>query len=296
MHIIRQKRSTGHQSAKLQHKAGVISEDESQRTPGMLSIQNLRGLKALPLPFKSAIYQPSHLLLNRHTKKCTTKRVDKEKRIQSVFLLVWDNVEKVLEGTRSPWWRSKWMVLPGSRSHQAMMPPPVESSAEVLICPCFLTPPDWACSDQTAVNSEKATIVLPRGDSNCGSCQDNQMHCTEKHFDFCLFLWVRWLREGCSTWNWSLPRLQPRDSFVSVFIVVLTWTHLRLDHSPRPLRSNEKIKTTAFNISILEDFSFGITNYGKYWSTQTDFVLEVLLQGSWRHIVNALSARVSALP
>ncbi len=172
-------------------------------------------------PFLSSLQSTNHHICCRTDthKKRTTKRVDERKRILNVFLLVWDNVEEVLEGTRSPRWHSKWMVLSESESHQAMMPPPVESSAEVLICPCFLTPPDWACSDQAAVNSEKATIVLPRGDSNCGSCQDNQMHCTGKHFDFCLFLWVRWLQEGSSTWNWSLPRLQPRDSFVSDLIL-----------------------------------------------------------------------------
>ena len=38
-----------------------------------------------------------------------------------MLLLVCDNVEEVLEGTRSLWWPNKWMVPPGSGSHQAMM-------------------------------------------------------------------------------------------------------------------------------------------------------------------------------
>lgn len=86
----------GHQSADLLHKACVISEDESQHTPGMLSIQNLQGFNALPLPFK--IHQPSQLQHNRQ-ENMMTKRENKGERIQNVFLPLWNNVAEALAGT-----------------------------------------------------------------------------------------------------------------------------------------------------------------------------------------------------
>lgn len=86
----------GHQSADLLQKARVISEDESQHTPGMLSIQNLRDFKALPLPFK--IYQPSHLQHKRQ-ENIPTKRENKGERIQNVLLPLWNNVAEALAGT-----------------------------------------------------------------------------------------------------------------------------------------------------------------------------------------------------
>lgn len=142
-------------------------------------------------------------------KKCTTKKEKMRGRGCRMF-------------TRMKWrqyWRlhslSQWMTLPASGAHQAMMPPPVESSVELLICPCFATSPAWAYSVQTAASSVKASVVLPRGDSNCGSCQDNQTHCIEERFDFCIFLWFGWLREDRCTRDRPLPRLQPLASLLS---------------------------------------------------------------------------------
>lgn len=124
-----------HQFAKLLHKAGMISEEESQNIPGMLSIQNLQGFKVLALPFKSTNH---HMWTDTH-KSGQQKGKNKTKRIQNVLLPSWNKVEEVLVVTGTLWQKSQW-ILPGSGSHQAIMTPPVETSAKVLILPCFLTP------------------------------------------------------------------------------------------------------------------------------------------------------------
>lgn len=97
----------------------------------MQCIQNPCGFKALSFPFKSAI--------NIQTIKFAAEQAEHNKKVKTylnVFLPVWDNVEDIFDGTRSPRWPIG-MVPAGSWSHQAMISTHLESAAKGAHLPLF---------------------------------------------------------------------------------------------------------------------------------------------------------------